>query len=84
MLAAAKLAPLLTGQTHEAEFPTILMQSPNSSSEDDFIEVHIYGAVHRGTVKCLALRQANSGADKVIIEHLIPVAMHAGIDCKQI
>jgi len=50
-LAVAKLHPKLSSTTDRASFPGILLQSKGRTDQDDFIEVHIYGPLHRRGIK---------------------------------
>lgn len=64
-LAAAKLGVKLTPSTTVDQYQSILIGS--SASDADFIEVHIYGPIHRKAVERLLGREPRKKADKVIL-----------------
>ena len=61
LLAMAKLHNELTNATLPAEYPRILLKSLPSGG-DDFIEVHIYGSIHRTAIaKVIGPKPSDSG-----------------------
>jgi len=64
-LVAAKLGKRLTSTTTEAEFPKLLANS--DISNPDFVEVHIYGAIHRRAIEHLCGSNPRQKADKVLL-----------------
>lgn len=68
-LAVAKLAKKLTPSTVPSEYQSILI--PSTATDGDFIEVHIYGSIHRKAVKHLSGPEPHKKADKVIFRSVI-------------
>lgn len=64
MLAAAKLGIKITATTSEDDFPEILLSSRDKNS--DFIEVHIYGPIHRRAIEHISGPEPRPKADKVL------------------
>lgn len=50
-LAEAKLHSKLDKESKEEDFPKILMCPMKNLKDDDFIEVHIFGSIHRRAIK---------------------------------
>jgi hypothetical protein len=50
-LAEAKCYLKVSSSTVEDDFPLVLINPANSTGDDDFIEVHIFGAIHRSTIE---------------------------------
>lgn len=69
VLAMAKLHSRLDASTKEAQFPQILWTSKDELTED-FIEVHIFGQIHRAAIERVVGPQPKSHADKVIWKSL--------------
>ncbi|OGW46534.1 MAG: hypothetical protein A2Y66_09060 [Nitrospirae bacterium RBG_13_41_22] len=67
-LAVAKLGKRLTPTTTETEFPKLLASS--DTTDPDFIEVHIYGPIHRRAIKYLSGPEPRQKADKVLIKSI--------------
>jgi len=67
-LAVAKLGKRLTPTTTEAEFPKLLASS--DTIDPDFIEVHIYGPIHRRAIKHLSGPEPRQRADKVLLKSI--------------
>jgi len=65
-LVVAKLGKRLTPTTTEAEFPKLLASS--DTADPDFIEVHIYGPIHRRAIKHLSGPEPRQKADKVLLK----------------
>ncbi len=64
-LALAKLGKRLTPTTVGAEFPKLLATS--DTTDPDFIEVHIYGPIHRRAIEHFSGPQPRQKADKVLL-----------------
>ncbi len=60
-LVVAKLGPRLLAHMQESDFPSILMSSGSDPSKDEFIEVHIYGRLHRSVLDYIVLRPKRKG-----------------------
>lgn len=65
-LALAKLGKRLTPTIAEAEFPKLLATS--DTADPDFIEVHIYGPIHRRAIEHLSGPVPRRKADKVLLK----------------
>ncbi len=65
-LAAAKLHDRLNPDTPPEEFPRILIKIAETTAEDDFIEVHIYGPIHRGGIDRVIGPRPVNRADRTI------------------
>jgi hypothetical protein len=66
-LAAAKLESALQPGTQADGFAEIIMKPAARSEEADFIEVHIYGPLHRRNIARLTARRPRNQADKAIL-----------------
>ena len=66
ILATAKLESRLVPATSAAEFPTILV----GATGQDFVEVHIYGALDRGSIQRIVARKPKSEADRILLEEI--------------
>lgn len=65
-LAMAKLHPRLAPGMTAASFPGILVEQGTRSADSDFIEVHIYGAIHARAVERVVGSEPARRADRVI------------------
>jgi hypothetical protein len=74
LLVAAKLGKRLTPTTTEAEFPKLLADSDTK----DFVEVHIYGPIHRRAIKHLSVSEPLQKPDKVILKSVIKKCKEIG------
>jgi hypothetical protein len=63
-LACAKLYKALRTQPAEDAFPTILL------AEDEFIEVHIYGKLHRDSLESIRVLRPVCGPDEVLLTEI--------------
>jgi hypothetical protein len=68
MLAIAKIGKKLNKATKECEFPKLLASSDASNS--DFIEVHIYGDIHRRAIEHLGGIEPSHKVDKVLLRSI--------------
>jgi hypothetical protein len=62
-LAMAKLHMRLKRGMQPAEFPGILLRNRLTSVEEDFIEVHIYGPIHRSAIERVIGPKPSRGAE---------------------
>lgn len=69
-LAAAKLHAAVGPATGPEEFPGILLKAGQQTDEDDFIEVHIYGPLHRRGIERVVGRTPKRKADQVMLADL--------------
>lgn len=69
-LAMAKLHSRLNAGTKPKDFPRILLTPGKDESDQDFIEVHIFGSIHRAAVEIVAGPQPRAHADQVILKSL--------------
>lgn len=65
-LAVAKLADKIESDTDPDEFAAILMESTRKT-DCDFIEVHIYGTIHRRAIERITMKEPKHRADKAIM-----------------
>jgi hypothetical protein len=70
LLAVAKLELVLEPDTPPASFPSVLLRVGSSSQDDDFVEVHIYGSLHRRNISRLIVRRPKPKADRAILKQL--------------
>jgi len=66
LLATAKLEPRLASTTSALEFPTILV----GKTGQDFVEVHIFGKLDRGSIERIVARQPKAEADRILLEEI--------------
>lgn len=69
-LAMAKLHSKLDARTKPEQFPRILLTPGKDETTQDFIEVHIYGPIHRAAVEKIVGPQPRAHADKAILKSL--------------
>ncbi len=65
-LAKAKLYGKIQKTTTQEEFPHILLGSGSGTGDIDFVEVHIFGPVHRKAISKVRGPRPSSGADAVL------------------
>jgi hypothetical protein len=65
-LAMAKLHDKIDANTRPNDYPGILMTQGEKSIDDDFIEVHIYGAIHRRAIECVTGPEPKNRFNRVI------------------
>jgi hypothetical protein len=63
-LAIAKLAKRINRDTDDANFGDLLI------SKNDFLEVHIYGPIHRRAIKAVVAKEPKRRADKILLASL--------------
>lgn len=78
-LAIAKLGRQLTPSTVRAEYQSILMGS--GSRDGDFIEVHIFGPIHRRAIEHLSGSVPVRKSDKVILDSVKVKLKELGATC---
>lgn len=66
MLATAKLEPRIGPATNAPEFPAILI----GGTGQDFVEVHIFGALDRGSIERIVARKPKTEADRILLEEI--------------
>jgi hypothetical protein len=83
LLAISKLQEQLAPELQRAQFASLLLKVGDSSTEEDFVEVHIYGPLNRGSVRrvivptpsheedLILLKQARKLLDDVVIESAV-------------
>jgi hypothetical protein len=67
-LAISKLGNRLDKDTGSTNFPNILIL--NSKKTPDFVEVHIYGPIHRRAIKAVAIKQPTKNPDRILLASL--------------
>lgn len=70
MLAIAKLHPKLSESTDSAEYSRILNNQNAGDGEDDFVEAHIFGSLHRRSVERVIVKEPRKKAEKVLLKSL--------------
>lgn len=63
-LAAAKIGPKIVSSTTKEEFPALLLDG------DDFIEVHIFGPIHRKAIEKLTGKRPRQRTDRVLLKSI--------------
>jgi len=66
ILATAKLEPRFTPATNATEFPTILV----GETGQDFVEVHVFGALDRGSIERIIALKPKTEADRILLEEI--------------
>ena len=66
MLATAKLEPRIGPATNAAEFPAILI----GKTGQDFVEVHIFGTLDRGSIERIVARKPKTEVDRILLEEI--------------
>jgi hypothetical protein len=69
-LAAAKLEHALQPGMQPQAFAGVMLKEGSSSVDDDFVEVHIYGSLHRKNVARMTIRKPKRKADGAILKQL--------------
>jgi hypothetical protein len=73
LIACAKLFSRIQPGTVEEDFPGILI------SGEDFIEVHIYGKLHRGSIERVVVRRPSTRRDRIILLEAQRVMNESGV-----
>lgn len=79
ILAMAKLHPKFDSTKTKNEFPKILFSEPPEGIDPDFIEVHIYGSIHRKAIERVLAKMPTKKADRAIFETLKELLEKDGI-----
>lgn len=83
MLAMAKLHYKIDSTKTKDDFPGILFpKSHQDGINDDFIEVHIYGTIHRKSVEYVIAKSPRERCDRTILESLKRSLEKDGISLK--
>ena len=69
-LAAAKLEPFLQTGTIPEDFAGILLTPASKPRQEGFVEVHIYGPLHRDSIERLVIRRPKPRADLGMLREL--------------
>ena len=69
-LAMAKLHSELDSTTAAQQYPAILLSQEKTGQEDDFIEVHIFGPIHRRTIERVIGPKPKRKEDRVLFGSL--------------
>lgn len=65
-LAVAKLHHKITSETSPSDFPHILLAQGTTTGEAEFVEAHIYGALHRSVIESVTGPRPRHRADLAI------------------
>ena len=76
ILATAKLEPRFAPATSAGEFPAILV----GNTGQDFVEVHIYGPLSRGSIERIVARKPKTEVDRVLLEE---IKQHSAVEVLQ-
>lgn len=66
-LAGAKLHEKLRPRTSDAEFADMILPGASDGKEADFIEVHIYGPLHRRAIESVSVRGTVDDSDEALL-----------------
>ena len=69
-LAAAKLEHALRPGMQPQAFAGVMLKEGSSPVDDDFVEVHIYGSLHRKNVARMTIRKPKRKADGAMLKQL--------------
>ena len=81
-LAKAKLQSRITSETTPDDFSGILL-SAGATADADFLEVHIYGSLHRDAISKVIVTTAPKGGEKHIWRELKRVLEDLGVEVKE-
>lgn len=80
LLAMAKLHPKIDSTKTMGDFPQVLFEkSAREGESDDFIEVHIYGTIHRKSVERVLAKTPRERVDKLLLKSLGSLLSKDGI-----
>ncbi len=83
-LAAAKLGGMLKVGTSEQGFQDILLRSDGKNTENDnFIEVHIYGAIHRSSIEKIVVPKSERRGNAALISEIISKLKPLGVSVEE-
>jgi len=83
-LAIAKLHSKFDLTTKKEDFPKILFDKTEENGSADFIEVHIYGTLHRKSFECILGKSPKKKAEKVMFKSLQEKLKKEGIPLEAI
>ena len=66
ILATAKLQPRLVPATVASDFPAILL----GQTDQDFVEVHIFGSLNRASIERIVARKPKTEPDRILLEEI--------------
>ena len=69
-LAAAKLEPRLSPGTNPRDFAGILLKVSAGPSREEFVEVHIYGSLHRRSIERVVVRRPKRKSRRAILKEI--------------
>ena len=75
-LAAAKIAPEFCSSTKKEDFPSLLLDG------DDFVEVHIFGPIHRRAIERLTGKRPKQRSDRVLLKSIERKVKEVGAQVK--
>ncbi|MFN7924062.1 MAG: hypothetical protein U0Q16_28425 [Bryobacteraceae bacterium] len=70
-LVIAKLGSRLAADMTDEDVAGLLLSTDEDSVKDDFVEVHIYGRIHRHTLSCVTVKLRQPG-DRALAEAMRP------------
>jgi hypothetical protein len=79
-LGIAKLAGRVEPTMRDNELASLVLAQIGRTDEDDFLEVHIYGPIHRSAVARLTGRMPKTRADRVMVLQLQQDLQAAGVE----
>jgi hypothetical protein len=79
-LAMAKSHSRLEPTTHPDEYPAILVHRASDPHDDDFIEVHIWGPIHRTAIERVVGPKPKSREDRVLWKSLATKLREVGAE----
>ena len=77
-LAVAKLGASLKPGSSLDDFPEVLQKKSGQPEQQDFIEVHIYGPLHRRSIERVVTQKPTPKADRIILRNLKRVLSEVG------
>ena len=83
-LAMAKLVEKLRPDTEPKDYPSILLNQASSSADSDFIECHIYGAVHPSSVERVVGLRPKTKHDLIIWKSAANALRKAGVIVEEV
>lgn len=82
-LAMAKLHPRIQPGIKASDFPAILVEQGEKSADSDFIEVHIYGAIHARAVERVIGPEPVRRADRAIWKRVKRALVTTGAEIEE-
>jgi hypothetical protein len=81
-LGVAKLADRVQATMTTADLDTMILAARQGSVTDDFLEVQIYGTLHRGSVVAVSGKKPKKAADRALVASLRRDLQKLGIEVK--